>query len=527
VIARATPEGRTLPALLRGHAECRPDEPFAIDSEGTLTWGETHELARRHSAGFARLGVEPGDMVGVMLENRREFLASWFGLASMGAVEVPIDPQSRGERLVHVLNQSRCKLLVVQAEYLSHVDAVADRVPALTRVVVVGDGRTERVASIPFAELDGSAADAPDRRVSFSDPVAVMFTSGSSGPAKGVVLSHGQHYVNGYHPAALFDIGHGDTVYVCLPLHHNMAQGYGVCVSLVSGAAVRVAPRFDAAQFWPDAQAHRATILSFVGAMLVLLAKAQPRDDDAENPFRLGFGVPIPAEVHDAFERRFGFRLVHCYGSTEATIVAWNDRPARKPGAVGRPLPDYDVRVMDADDLPAPAGARGEICVRPHEPYSMFSGYLGEPELTVAAWRNLWFHTGDRGWFDDDGDLWFSDRLGDVVRRLGELISPYEVEQALLTHPGIQMAAVYGVPSDLIEEELMATVVPQAGAVLDPVEVRAWCAERLAAGAVPRFVEVLDELPLTPSGKVEKFKLRERGVTAATHDARAGTEALR
>jgi crotonobetaine/carnitine-CoA ligase len=527
MIVRAGPEGRTLPALLRGHAEDRPDDPFAIDWEGTLTWGEAHELARRQSAGFARLGVEAGDTVGIMLENRREFLASWLGLAQMGAVEVPIDPRCRGERLAHVLNQSRCRELVVQAECLGQVDSVADRVPALTRVLVVGDGRSERVASIPFAEVEGNAADAPDPSVSFSDPIAVMFTSGSSGPAKGVVLSHGQHYVNGYHPVALFGIGRGDTLYVCLPLHHNMAQGYGVCVSLVSGAAVRIAPRFDPARFWPDVRANGATILSFVGAMLVLLAKAQARDDDAENPLRLGFGVPIPAQLHAEFERRFGLRLVHCYGSTEATIVAWNDHPGRKAGAVGRPLPDYDVRVMGEDDLPVPPGVRGEICVRPHEPFSMFSGYLGEPELTVSAWRNLWFHTGDRGWFDDDGDLWFSDRLGDVVRHLGEMISPYEVEQALLTHPGVQMVAVYGVPSDLIEEELMAAVVPQPGTVLSPSEVRAWCRERLPAAAVPRFVELREELPMTPSGKIEKFKLRERGVTDATDDVRAGMEALR
>jgi crotonobetaine/carnitine-CoA ligase len=273
-------------------------------------------------------------------------------------------------------------------------------------------------------------------------------------------------------------------------------------------------------------RAHGATILSFVGAMLVLLAKAGARDDDAENPLRLGFGVPIPAELHDDLERRFALRLVHCYGSTEATIVAWNDRPGRRAGAVGRPLPDYDVRVMDTDDVPVPTGVKGEICIRPHEPFSMFSGYVGDPELTVTSWRNLWFHTGDRGWFDGAGDLWFSDRLGDVVRHLGEMISPYEVEQALLTHPDVRMVAVFGVPSDLIEEELMAAVVPQAGAVLAPSEVRAWCAERLPTSAVPRFVELRAELPMTPTGKVEKFKLRERGITDATDDARAAVEAV-
>ena len=525
--ARRPPEGRTLPALLREHAERSPDGAFVVDDAGTLTWAGALELARSTSAAFAQLGVSHGDTVGIMLDNRRELLASWFGLGCLGALEVPVNPANVGERLVHILNQGRCRELVVQAEHLQQVDAVADRLPGLKRVLVVGEGRSERFESLPFADLDADPARAPDVPVRFSDPVAVMFTSGSTGPAKGAVLSHGQHYTNGFQPTSLFGIGGDDAIHVCLPLHHNMAQGYGVYVSLVSGAAVRIAPRFDASLFWDDVRAHGSTILSFVGAMLVLLAKRPPHDDDSDNPLRIAFGVPIPAELHEAFERRFGLRLVHCYGSTEATIVAWGDPGAPKVGAAGRPLPDFDVRVMDGDDAPVPAGELGEICVRPHEPYSMFSGYFHDAERTVEAWRNLWFHTGDRGRLDEDGDLWFSDRIGDVIRRLGEFVSSYEVEQVLLAHPAIQIAAAFGVPSELIEEEVMVAVVPQAGAGLGPEEVHDWCAERLPRHAVPRFVEMLEELPMTPTGKIEKYRLRERGVTPAAHDARAAREALR
>jgi crotonobetaine/carnitine-CoA ligase len=306
-----------------------------------------------------------------------------------------------------------------------------------------------------------------------------------------------------------------------------MAQGYGVCVSLVSGAAVRIAPRFDADGFWDDVHAHGATVLSFVGAMLVLLAKRPARGDDAANPLRVGFGVPIPVGLHEPFERRFGLRLVQGYGSTEATIVAWNHREDRKVGAAGPPLPGYAVQVVDDDDLALPAGRIGEICVRPHEPFSMFSGYLGEPERTVEAWRNLWFHTGDRGWLDDDGDLWFSDRMGDVVRRMGEFISPHEVEDVLASHPEVRLAAAFGVPSELSEEELMVAVVPQRGARLDAPAIRDWCSERLPHHAVPRYVELREELPMTPTGKIEKYRLRERGVTAATDDARTGAGVAR
>jgi carnitine-CoA ligase len=521
-----SPEERTLPALLRRRASERPDGTFLSEDAGPLSWGQALDLARSRSAGFAALGVRRHDTVAVMLDNRREFIESWFGLACMGAIEVPVNPEERADRLVHVLNRSRCRELITSADRLVQIDAVAHQLEHLERVIVVGDGRSERFQSLPFAELHGDPAAAPDVAVSFSDAEAVMFTSGATGPAKGAILSHGQHYTNGYQPSALFDIGERDVIYVCLPLHHNMAQGYGLCVSLVSGAGVRLAGTFDEARFWDDVRAHDATVLSFVGAMLVLLAKRPASGDDARNPLRVGFGVPIPAGLHETFERRFDLRLTHCYGSTEATIVAWNHHEGHKVGPVGRAFPGFEIQVVGEDDVALPAGSVGEICVRSREPYSIFSGYLGDAERTLAAWRNLWFHTGDRGWFDDDGDLWFSDRIGDVIRRMGEFVSSYEIEQVVLAHPDVQMAAAFAVPSELIDQEVMVVVVPQPDARIEPKAVRTWCAERLPRGAVPRFVELASKLPLTPTGKTEKFKLRERGVGPATYDARAERKAV-
>jgi carnitine-CoA ligase len=520
------PEDRTLPALLRRRADEQPDGTFLVDEDGTLTWGETLELARRRSAGFAALGVRAHDTVAVMLDNRREFIESWFGLACAGAIEVPVNPEERAERLVHVLNASRCRELITSSDRLAQIDAVADRLAHLERVIVVDEGRSERFQSLPFGELSGNPAAAPEVAVRLSDAEAVMFTSGSTGPAKGAIVSHGQHYTNGYQPTRLFAIDGRDVVHVCLPLHHNMAQGYGVCVSLVSGARVRLGRSFEEARFWDDVREHQATVLPFVGAMLVLLAKRPEQPDDADNPLRVGFGVPIPAGLHEAFERRFDLRLTHCYGSTEATIVAWNDREGRKVGPVGRAFPGFQIQVVDGDDCSVEAGAVGEICVRSSEPFSIFSGYFRDAERTVTAWRNLWFHTGDRGWFDEDGDLWFSDRMGDVIRHMGEFVSSYELEQVVLTHPEVQLVAAFGVPSELIEEDVMVVVVPQPGARLDERAVRAWCADRLPRRAVPRFVELVAELPMTPTGKIEKFKLRERGVGPATYDARAERRAV-
>jgi crotonobetaine/carnitine-CoA ligase len=514
-------ELRTLPALLRHNAEADPGRPFLTDADGALSRLETLLLAWRIGAGLRELGVEKGEPVALLLDNCREFVLTWFGLTCCGAVEVPVNPELVGRRLTHNLDHSRSRTLVVGAEYVGRIDAAADELDALQRLVVVGDAESERFQTIPWGQLlaadPGEAVD-----VRFSDPAAVMYTSGSSGPAKGVVLPHGQHYTNGFQAASQLGLTADDTLFVCLPLHHNMAQGYGVWPALVSGASVRLAPRFERRTFWAEVKASGTTVFPFVGAMLVLLAKLPPSEGERDHAVRVAFGVPVPAELHDRLEQRFGVRLVHGYGSTEATIVAWNTRVDRVPGSCGPAVDGFELQIVDDDDRPLPPGGLGEICIRPREPFSMFSGYFREPEQTVAAWRNLWFHSGDRGYLDERGDLWFSDRMGDVIRRGGEFVSAREVEEAVLAHPGVTLAAAYGVPSELTEEEVMVAVVHQAGADVAAAELVAWCAERLPGFAVPRYVEFLPELPLTATGKVEKYKLKARGRGAGAYDARAG-----
>ena len=507
--------------MLDRNAAEDPDRPFVIDELGTMSRAETAMLAHETSGAFAALGIETGETVAIMLDNRRELLASWFGLGCRGAVEVPISPASVGEPLIHVLNHSQCKTAVVQADFVERLDQAATRLDRLERLIIVGDAASECFQTVSWAELPTDRLVEPATEPSFSDTVAVLYTSGATGPAKGAVVSHGHHYTNGYQPTALFDLGPEDTIYSCLPLHHNMAQGYGVWVAIVSGATLRLAPRFDADAFWPDVRAHGATVLPFVGAMLVLLAKRAELADDGDNPLRLGFGVPIPLALHEPFEERFDLDLVHCYGSTEATIVTWQRAAKRVVGSVGPPFPGYDVAILDEDDRPVASGQVGQICTRPDDASSMFSGYFREPERTAAAFRNLWFHTGDRGRMDESGNLWFSDRMGDVIRRLGEGVSSWEVEQVVVAHPAVQLAAAFGVPSELIEEEVMVAATRRDGFELTAAELREWCAARLPRYATPRFIEFVDSLPMTPTGKIEKFKLKQRGVSEATDDARS------
>lgn len=514
------PDLRTFPAMLAFHASRRPDTPLLTDESGALTYSEALALAGRLGAGFARCGVQRGDHVAIMLDNRREFMATWLALAAMGAVEVPVNQQTVGERLVHILNHSRSTTLVVQHKYLEQVETVANRLTSLRLLVVVdGDGTPSRFEAVSFAELDDGTELSP-APVRFSDPVALMYTSGSTGPAKGAILSHGHHYTNGYQAVASVGIISADKIYATTPLHHNMAQGYGVWPAIVAGASVHVATRFDRRTFWEEVAMSRATVLPFVGAMLVLLAKNPEAGRDSENPLRVGYGVPIPAELHRPFERRFAIRLIHCYGSTEATIVTWGNDEDAVPGSVGRVFPGYQVEIHDDEDVPLPQGAVGEICVRPSGPYTMFSGYYEDPEKTARALRNVWFHTGDRGWFDEEDRMWFADRVGDAIRCRGENISAHEVEEAFLPHPAVSLVAAYGIPAELGDEEVVIAVVPQPDTTIDVPDLLEWAADKLGRYAMPRFVDIVEALPMTPTGKIEKYKLRKSGPSPTAYDAR-------
>ena len=513
-------ESRTLPRVLDALAAREPGRAWLSDERGTVTWAEAVEAAGSVRAGLEDLGVTKGQTVALMLPNCREFIEAWFGLAYVGAIEVPINPDERGERLVHVLNHSQAQVAIVDARCLGELERHRDRLAFLLKVVVVGEPAESSFTCVPYAEVRGASPRTDPDVPRFDDPVAVMYTSGSTGPAKGVVLSHAHHYMNGSQPARLFKIGPEDVVFTSLPLHHNMAQGYAVWPALVGGASVRLEAAFDTRHFWAQVRDSGATIWPFVGSMLVLLLKQPVAADDAENRLRVGYGIPIPAQLEQDFERRFGFELTHCYGSTEATIVAWNVGDARKPGSVGMPLPDYDVQILDAFDRSVAQGEIGQICVRPRQPSSMFSSYFRDPERTLGAWRNLWFHTGDRGRLDEAGRLWFVDRDGDSIRRMGETVSAYEVENAVLAHPQVKLVAAYGVPSELTEEEVMIAVVLQPGSALTAEHLRLWCEANLYRGAVPRFIRLVDELPMTPTGKIERYKLRAIGVPEGTFDAR-------
>lgn len=514
---------RTLPALLQRNASEDPERPFVLHAGGSTSRGEAWDRARRVATGLITLGLDKGDRMAIMLDNGPNFLDVWFGAATAGIVEVPLNPEMGSERLFHAMSNCMAKVVVVEAKYAHLFEGLHEQLPFVETLVLVGGSTDDsHFKTVPLSDIvSADIAELPDVRP--DDTSAIMYTSGSTGLAKGVILPHAQHYLNGWQATHRAGLTADDRIIVVLPLHHNQAQGYAVMAAIVSGAQVYITPGFSRATFWREVNEAQATVLVFVGSLLALLGS---QEDSPENTLRIAYGAMVPKQLYLELEARFGMSIVDAYGSTEAGIAVWGsaDPAARVVGACGKVAPEYEVTIRGPHDEELPTEQIGEICIRGREPYMMFQGYFADPERTQEALRNFWFHSGDRGRFDEDGFLWFEGRVDDAIRRFGEFVSAKEVEDVVLAAGDVEMVAVYGIPDTVAGQEVMAAVVSRQGHSLDPEQVRARCVDHLPRFAVPRYVEVFDQLPVTPTGKVEKHKLRARGVGIETSDARNHTE---
>ena len=494
----AEPRERTLPTLLEHGAERLGERPLLRADGMELSFRGVRDAAAARAGALAAAGMRPGERVAAMSESRHELLELWLGCAWLGAVFVPIDPALRGRQLEHVLASSRARAIAVEAPLRKLVDADVVWTIAATYP--------------PPGEPIPPCAAGP------GDPAAILYTSGTTGPSKGVVCPHAQWYWWGVLTGEVLGIGPDDTLYTCLPLFHTNALNT-FCQALVAGAVYHVGPRFSASRFWSRLAEAEATVTYLLGPMVSILLKQPPSPGDRRHRVRVALAPATPPELHAPFLERFGVALVDAWGSTETNIVIANSAADPRAGVLGRVLEPFEARVVDEDGFGVPDGTAGELVVRSREPFAFSLGYFDAPEATAAAWRDGWFHTGDRVVREAGGIYRFVDRIKDVVRRRGVNISSFEVEQVLQAHPDVAAAAVVPVPSELGEDEVLACVVPRPGAALDPAGLVRFCEGRIARYAVPRYVEVLDALPVTPSGKVEKYRLRDRGVTDSTWDS--------
>jgi carnitine-CoA ligase len=366
----------------------------------------------------------------------------------------------------------------------------------------------------PLAEAVPAAPTRP------GDTLAILYTSGTTGPSKGVCCPQAQFFWWGVNTSHLLGIGADDILCTTLPLFHTNALNT-FFQALIAGATAVFESRFSASAFWTTLATRRATVTYLLGAMVPILLSREARPEERAHGTRIALAPGAPGHFQAEFARRTGIALLDGYGSTETNFVIGAPIADHKPGTMGRLFEGFAARVVDAEDNELPDGAAGELVLRAEAPFAFATGYFGTPDKTVEAWRNLWFHTGDRVIREPDGYFKFVDRLKDAIRRRGENISSFEVEQVLLSHPDIATAAAYPVRSELAEDEVMAAIVRQPGSALDEVAVVRFCEARMPYFAVPRFLEFVDTLPVTENGKIQKYKLRERGISDRTWDREA------
>lgn len=521
------------PALVRRQAERFGDARFMSFQHGTtLTFAGYEQDGQRLARALATLGVGRGDRVMVLVKNRLEFMLIMLATLRLGAVFVPVNTELKGSFLEHQLRNSAPKVVFADADLLASFHEVAAAELALAALVVVAGPVAVPMPAlfdgVPTLSYDALAARTAPALALPAEPgphdlACIVYTSGTSGPAKGVMMPHAHLVLWGITYAPAVRMTAEDRLYVCTPLFHMSALGMQVIGALVAGASVHCVERFSPTRWIDEVRSSGATIAGLVGVLGELIYRTPARADDAANSLRIVFTAAIPEELALGFARRFGVELVQGYGQTECNMVTYSrpDDPLTL-GCVGRPLDHHvEIRVVDPEtDEPLAVGELGEIVVRPKEPGCFMQGYYQMPDKTAEAWRNLWLHTGDAGRFDAAGRLFFIDRLKDRIRRRGENISAFEIEEVLSRFEPIEECAAVGIRVEGAggEDEIKACVVARQGATIDPVALLDFCVARMPRYAVPRFIEILDELPKTASGKVQRQQLRNRVVSETTFD---------
>jgi crotonobetaine/carnitine-CoA ligase len=491
---------RTVPAVLERGMHLWPDKP-AVETEGTsLSYRALHDQSLQVAAGLASLGVGSGECVALMMGNTIEHVLSWFGASCLNAIEVPLNTSFTSTQMSYVLRHSEARVVIVEEQYLHLMSDLAGELSALETVVVCGSRREH--AGLPWRQIEFtdllSHSPATPARVQPSDALGILYTSGTTGMPKGVVVSQAQTYGRMW-PGGPGTPAQDDRTLIVLPIYHVIGQCRGLYNTLIAGGTAILEPRFSASRFWDICRRHRVTFVPLVGVMVSYLLDQSVSPLDRDHPVRhVALGTTSPRV--EEFGERFGVaKLSMSYGLTEAGGVLVGDA---EPAGCGYLRTDFEARLVDEHDIPVPSGEVGELVLRSREPWGTMTGYYKMPQETTEKWRNLWLHTGDLMWQRDDGMFMFAGRLGERIRVRGENVSPAEVEQQLAEHPAIAECSVLGVAaqgadSAVGEQDILVAVVPRESGDIDFAGLADFARQRLPAYAVPRYYRLYESLPRT------------------------------
>jgi long-chain acyl-CoA synthetase len=509
-----------LAVLLRESARRAPGKTAVILGDTRLSYAQVDELSDRVAASLTAAGVAPGDRVGLQLPNIPQFVIAYFGILKAGGVVVPMNVLLKAPEIAFQLEDSGARALITYGGVLGE-SAKAAESAAVTSVYVVGEA-----GSAPAAGTAGAAGtigtafeallsgDAPGPQLALrgpADPAVIIYTSGTTGTPKGAVLSHIGLYMNADIPGRLFEFSVDDVALVTLPLFHVFALSSVMNTCVLLGGTMTLVPRFDPVAVLETMQRDRVTVFMGVPTMYIALLQAVDSASFDLSSLRVAVsgGAPIPAEVIDSFESRFGVPILEGYGLSESSSTATFNisESERKVYSVGKPIWGTSVQIWDEDSRPLPPGAEhvGEVVLRG---MNIMIGYHNNPEATAKAFAGGWFHTGDLGYLDEDGFLFIVDRIKDLIIRGGYNVYPREVEEVLYAHPAVAEAAVIGVPDPKLGEEVRAIVAVKPGQSVTAAELIEFVKERAAAYKYPRTIEFLDSLPKNATGKILKKELR-------------------
>lgn len=507
-------------SILTDRAERFGDETAVFSHDGDLSYADLVERAARVGGHLRSLGVEPGDRVATMLPATIDYIAVWHGIVWLNAIDVPINNEYKGNFLEHILRDCGAKVLVIDARWVDRLNHV--ELPHLEKVVVVGEPTAVMPAGLTVTDLAaGLAADpVPLADRSETDLTYIMYTSGTTGPSKGVMHNNVSScyylvpFVEG------LDLTDDDVCYSMFPLFHQMGRSSCCTTAWWVGNPVVLRNGFSASGFWEDIRDSGATWAGYFGAVVQFLWNNEPSPVETEHRLTRAFGSSAPVSLIEGWKERFGVTLYEVYGSTEIGLGSGLGTGPPKLGTMGTICRQVEVQIVDELDNPVPSGTIGESVWRPKEPFAIFQGYWNRPEATVESWRNLWFHSGDAAYLDDEGYFVFVDRIKDSIRRRGENISSYSVEDAVRELPGVKEVAAYAVASDVseTEEDVMVALVVDGDPDVESM-FRKLC-ETMPRHAVPRYFRFMDTLPRTPTQKVQKHLLRDLG-TEGAHDREA------
>lgn len=496
---------------------------LSFENDKSISYKEFDTITNRLANGLTQIGVKKGDRVAMFMPNCLEIIYSWIASNKLGAIEVPINLSNKGDFLSYILNNSESTTLIVAEELKDRIEFVEKDLLYLKHVVLWSKEGKPCLSSLgfekhSFEDLLNESSEAPKIELRKRDPMAIIYTSGTTGPSKGVLYSVGQALKAAEEYLNVMKCSADDVFFTCLPLFHGNAQFLCVLPSLLAGSKTVIYERLSASRFWRQIKDSKATVFNSLGAMASFIYNQPKRVEEKNNTVRVCMAAPMPTNIFNEFEERFQLKVIEGYGLTETGMITYNPWDNPVIGSCGKETSNFEVKIVDEDDEELPPNTAGEIVSRSKKPWTMCLGYYKMPEQTVEAFRNFYFHTGDAGLLDEDGYLYFKDRVKDYIRRRGENISSFEVERVFLAHSNISECAAIAVSSEHSEDDVMVVIVTKDGEKIPYEELIEWCVPRMPYFAIPRYILFQDRLPKTSNEKIQKTILRKQGVTSKTWD---------